>query len=414
MPTKPEAAGFKALFLLLALSASNSVRADSTWFDPHPQRLEAFVEGRDFNFNWESFIHRLSYRHLSDFPRPAEDGLYGTGGSTTGDELYVDINLQKTLYSDNKRYAVLVRMQQREDFDGRFERQLLGVSRKFSNNVDVSLLADVAGDKGRISFQYELNWRPSEEQLLRVALVETDRLYNPKSNSNNSYRNEPITAFVHYRQSMAKTGLLEFAVNYSPSAGYEEISAGRLIRSEQLRLMADVQMPLTAHWQTGLRIELEQTDRNITSLADAALFDENFRRRMQRYTWSARNADMRYSPEFGVRYFRLSERGWFGNSLASVGNHQRREFLAYLGGIVRERERSYWQPTVYAGNIDFDRSFVQRPLDNRQRENVGAKLALPWRYVVHQQSGAILSLNATVRLHRLAFGGANVQLHWPF
>jgi hypothetical protein len=413
MPTRPDT-GFCAVFLLLAVIANNSVQADSTWFDPHPQRLDAFVEGRSFTYNWESFIHRLSYRHLSNFPLPAEDGLYGTGGSTTGDELYLDINLQKTLYTDNERYGVVVRMQQREDFDGRFERQLLGVSRRFNNNWNVILLADVAGDKGRISFQYEVSWRPHDDQLLRVALIETDRFYNPKSNSNNRYLKEPITAFLHYRQSIADTGLLEFAINYSPQASYAEQSAGQLIRSEQLRLMANMQMPLNASWQSGLRIELEQTDRSIASLAGAALFDENFRRRMQRYTWSAHNSTMRFSPEFGLQYFRLSERGWFGNNLAASGDNQRREFLAYLGGIVRERERSYWQPTLYVGNIDFDNSFVQRPLDNRQREDIAAKLALPWRYVVHQQSGAILSINTTFRLHTLAFGGANVQLHWPF
>lgn len=422
MPAKPETSRFNVILLLLAGIASNSVQADSTWIDPHPQRLDAFVDGRDFIYNWESFIHRLSYRHLSDLPLPAEDGLYGTGGSTTGDELYLDINLQKTLYTDNGRYGVVVRMQQREDFDGRFERQLLGVSRSFSNNINLTLLTDVAGDKGQIGFQYELDWRPHDEQFLRIVLVDTNRLYNPKSNSNNRYRKEPITAFVHYRQAIADTGLLEFAINYSPQASYEasyeagseDSSAGQLIKSEQLRLMANVQMPLTAYWQTGLRIELEQTDRSIDSLAGAVhFFDEDFRRRMQRYTWSAHNSEMRFSPEFGLQYFRLSERGWFGNNLASSGDHQRRESVAYLGGQVRKRERSYWQPTLYIGNIDFDSSFVQRPLDNRQTEKIAAKLALPWRYVVHQQSGAVLSLNATMRLHRLAFGGANIQLHWP-
>ncbi len=404
---------FRAILLLLAGFAGNSVPADSTWIDPHPQRLDAFVDGRDFIYNWESFLHRLSYRHLSAVPLPAEDGLYGTGGSTTGDELYMDINLQMTLYTDNEHYGVQVRMQQREDFDGRFERQLLGFTRRFSNNLDLTLLADVEGDKGRIGFQYELGWRPSEGQLLRMALIQSDSLYNAKSNSSNHYRKEPTTAFLQYRQLVAGTGQFELAANYSPQASYEQRSAGQLFQSEQLRLMTDIQIPVTAHWQMGLRVELEKTDRTISSLLDVTPSDKDFHRRMQRYTWTAHNPSLRFSPEFGLHYFRLSERGWFGNNLASSGNHQRREFMVYLSGLVRKRERSYWQPTLYIGHIDLDSSFVQRPFDNRQREEVAAKLALPWRYIIHQQSGAILSLNPTFRLHRLAFGGANVQLHWP-
>lgn len=55
-------------------------------------------------------------------PAPGEDGLSGTGGSITGDELYLETNLQKTLYFDNDRYGIIARVQRREDFDGRFDR----------------------------------------------------------------------------------------------------------------------------------------------------------------------------------------------------------------------------------------------------------------------------------------------------
>jgi len=57
---------------------------------------------------------------------------------------------------------------------------------------------------------------------------------------------------------------------------------------------------------------------------------------------------------------------------------------------------------------------LQRPADNRRDEDWQARLTLPWRYVVHQQSGAVLTLNPTLNLDSLKFGGGNIQLHWPF
>lgn len=66
------------------------------------------------------------------------------------------------------------------------------------------------------------------------------------------------------------------------------------------------------------------------------------------------------------------------------------------------------------GDIDVDRVLWQRPADNHRDDDVLARLTLPWRYVVHQQSGATLTLNPTLNLDSLKFGGGNIQLHWPF
>lgn len=401
--------GGSALVLLLA-SAAN---AESPWWDPHPQRLDGFVEGREFLYNSSSFINRFSYRQLSDSPAPGEDGLSGTGGSITGDELYLETNLQKTLYFDNDRYGIVARVQRREDFDGRFDRQLLGVVRRFGDDWRATFSADVSGDKGEVDFQYEATWQPDENRTLRLTVIQVDRLYNNKGNSDNKYERTPVTLFAHYRQRLSSGLAVGLAVNYSPHAQYEDRANALYIRGDQLRVAGALSVNVAPSWRSELSVRLENTEREFRALTAGGTGHENFGRRMRSITLSVRSDA---SAEFhaGVRHFVLDEQGWFGQNLASSGFHQRNETLLFAGMTVARRASSWWQPTLTIGDIDVDRVLWQRPADNRRDDEVLARLTLPWRYVVHQQGGAILTLNPTLNLDSVKFGGGNIQLHWPF
>ncbi len=412
-------AGKPALFLIvgttmLTLLLPVGVAAESPWRDPHPQRLDGFVEGREFLYNSSSFINRFSYRQLSDMPAPGDDGLSGTGGSVTGDELYLETNLQKTLYFDDDRYGIVARVQRREDFDGRFDRQLLGVVRRFGDSWRAMFSADVSGDKGEVDFQYELTWQPDNDRRLRLALIQVDRLYNNKGNSDNKYERTPVTLFAHYQQRL-KSGLgVDLAVNYSPHAQYEDRSNALYVRGDQLRVAGALSADVSPSWRSGLSFRLENTGREFRALmADSGAGREDFDRRLRSVTLSVRSDA---STEFhaGLRHFVLEEQGWFGQNLASTGFNRHSETLLFAGMTVARRATSWWEPTLTIGGIDVDRVLQQRPADNRRDEDVLARLTLPWRYVVHQQSGAILTLNPTLNLDSLKFGGGNIQLHWPF
>lgn len=398
---------------IIFLTLPALLNAESTWRDPHPQRLDGFVEGREFLYNSSSFINRFSYRQLSAQPAPGEDGLSGTGGSITGDELYFEGNLQKTFHFDNNRYSVVGRMQRREDFDGRFDRQLLGIQRRFGENWQAAFVADVSGDKGLVDLQYEANWRPDEQQTLRLALIQVDRLYNNKGNSTNKYERTPTTLFAHYRFAPETGWGGDLAVNYSPRAQYEDSDNGLDIRGDQLRLAGSLDIPVGAALRSEFSFKLEQTDRNYQGLA-AALGAGNgdFSRRMHSVSWRLISRSPR-QLHGGVQHFSLDEEGWFGENLATTGFHKRDETVLFAGMTVNRRESSWWEPTLYVGQIDFEREFAQRPLDNRDREEWRVRLTLPWRYVVNSEVGAILTLNPTFRLDSFSFGGGNVQLHWP-
>ncbi|WP_339858638.1 hypothetical protein [Pseudohongiella acticola] len=398
----------------MALLMSFNVLAQTAWRDPHPQRLDGFVEGREFLYNSSSFINRFSYRQLSQVPAPGEDGLSGTGGSITGDELYLETSLQKTLFFDNDTVGVIARVQRREDFDGRFDRQLLGVVRKFGDHWQGILSADVSGDKGEIDFYYEAAWQPDSSQRLRLALVQVDRLYNNKGNSDNKYERTPVTLFAHYQYQSDRYLGFDLAVNYSPHAQYEDRDTSLYIRGDQLRVAGSLTLGVSRHWRSQWSFKLENSNRDFRALAPAASAGRDaFTRRMRSATF-ALTSDVAAEYHAGVRYLTLDEQGWFGQNLASSGFHRRDELMLFAGLTVWRRDASWWQPTLTVGDIEVDRELWQRPADNRQDDEWQARLSLPWRYVVNQESGAILTLNPTLDLDAMKFGGGNIQLHWPF
>ena len=401
-------------YAVVVLLSSTSALAESPWRDPHPQRLDGFVEGREFLYDSSSFINRFSYRQLSDSPAPGEDGLSGTGGSVTGDQLYLVINLQKTLYFDDDRYGIVARAQRREDFDGRFDRQLIGVQRRFGDDWRAALVADVSGDKGEVDFQYEATWQRDDTQKLRLALVQVDRLYNNKSNSDNKYERTPVTLFAHYQQQIGSRMSADLAVNYSPRAQYEDRENALYIRGDQLRIAASLAFALPGEWHSELSFKLENTDREYRSLVPAeSAGPDAFSRRMRSVTWEVMSeATAQYHG--GLHYFMMDEQGWMGQNLATSGFHRRDESLLFAGLTLARRASSWWQPTLYIGKIDVDRVMWQRPDDNHRADEWQARLTLPWRYVVQRQSGAVLTLNPTLNLDSLKFGGGNIQLHWPF
>lgn len=386
-------------------------QAETAWFDPHPMRLEAITEGRLFTYNSESFLHRFSYRNLSSDVKPGADGLWGTGGSITGDQLYVEINAQKTLRFDNERYAIVTRTQRREDYDGRFDRQMVGISRRFGDSWEGTFIADITGDKGLVDFQLESTWQPDDRRQLRLAMMQPDRLYNNKSDSGNKYQKSPTTVFAHYSHQGKEYSGFEAAINFTPRARYEDRSALYVVDAEQLRVAGDLTLPLTGQWYGNARLEVENSRRDFSG---RGVPGNDFSRNSRHMALALMAPDRPWSPSAGLRYFELDESGWFGEGLAASGHNTRRELGAFAGIRWRSGESHWVEPGILLMHVDLDRRLMGSPERDRNTRDVVGKVIVPWRYVIHQQSGAVVSINPTFRLHRFAFGGGNIQLHWPF
>lgn len=402
-------------------------QTDSSWTDVHPMRTEAFTEGRTVTHNDERFLHNFSYRNLSQHPRPGEDGLWGTGGSITGDQLYLEINGQYTHALDNGRYAVVFRSQRGEDFDGRFDRTMVGVSRRFGEHWSGLFIADITADKGLVDFQLEATWRPHDGQFLRLAAVQTDRLYNNKGDNNrgssigNKFAQTPTTWFVNYRHPLIGTGHFETAINYTPTTVYHDRRAGYTVEADQLRLMSELKVPLISQWYGSARIELEHSARDFLQLPSRYVVEEigtqvpgdDFNRNSHHVTLTVSAPEKTGSPLAGLRYFKLDEHGWFGTGLATGGSNVRREVGGYAGITIHTGDNHWLTPTLFVQNVKLDRHFLQLPESDRQSSRFVGKISLPWRWIVNRDNGAVLSLNPTFKIHRLAYGGGNVQLHWP-
>lgn len=403
----------RSFIAIATLSALISIPAQGDiWTEPSPWRREALIEGRDFTYGNEAFLQRFSYRHLGQKPLAGEDGVRGTAGSVSSDELFVDIALQKHLYFDDDRHNIFVRMQRFEDFDGRFDQQIVGIGRRIGSSWHLALAGDVTADKAEANIQLEARWQPGSDQLLRLAYIRPDHFFNDKGNKGNYLRN-PQTVFLHYRHQPTQGWHHEVAVNYSPEARLDDNRNQLLASGDQLRAMVAASVPV-GEARVGARYKMEKTDRDFVWQQSPAPGADSFQRRMYAATLFAKLPQQRFTPEIGVRHFRFEESGWFGTETGSTGKIRRSEPLLYTTATVHLSERQQWQPTIYVSRINHLRQLDQQPASNRDEEEWVGKLALPWRYTVDQGSGAVLTINPTVRLHRAAFGGGNIQLHWPF
>lgn len=398
-------------WLLLSFWLTAADVAADVWTEPNPWRREALLEGRDFNYSREAFLHRESYRHRSAAPATDADGVRGTAGSVTGDELYTDIHLQKTFWADNERLGFFVRMQRFEDFDGYFDRQIVGVTARLGSAWQVALAGDVKGSKAETDVQLEARWQPDGDRLLRLVYVAPEPFFNDKDGAG-EYDTRPQTAFVHYRHRFGAGAFAELALNHAPRAGFETEDGGLRARGRQTRVLARGEVPLGAQ-RIGARLELEAARRHFEWSESPAPGADDFRRDMAAATIYAVFDETRFRPEIGVRRFSLKEDGWFGSGISSTGRVRRDEWIGYAGVLLRAGDRQQWEPTIYVDRHDVDRRFPDAIERNSQRDGWAAKLALPWRYLLDEASGARLTVNVTFRLHTADFGGGNVQLHWP-
>lgn len=119
----------------------------------------------------------------------------------------------------------------------------------------------------------------------------------------------------------------------------------------------------------------------------------------------------RLQPGIGIHYFYLRERGYTGRNLDETADVRRREptlsghFSLPLSQAVNLR------PSVFLSAPDIDQSYSESDDDNHR--GFTGKLALPFEILISQQDNATLTLAPTFYLHKAAFGGGNLQLHWP-
>ena len=114
----------------------------------------------------------------------------------------------------------------------------------------------------------------------------------------------------------------------------------------------------------------------------------------------------------GVRYFDLHERDDQPNLPASYLVTERREWIAHVGvdlGFLHERVR--FRPTLYVDLVDNDEFNPTGVTPPDRDSGYIAKINLPLEVAFER---GYLTINPTLRLDRIEFGGGGVQLQVRF
>ncbi|MCK5873260.1 MAG: hypothetical protein KAG82_01080 [Alcanivoracaceae bacterium] len=393
---------------MVVLGSAASASAD-IWSDPHPFRREALIEGRDFEYDSRSFLNRLSYRPLFTVPAGG-DGIFGSAGSVTSTELYLDVAVQQTLRFDDQRHSVRLNYRRSEDYDGYFDQQRFGYGMDVAD-LRLAVSGDVRGDKAETDVYFEADWMPSEDAFWRVNLILPDAYLNQKGESEAEYLTSARSWFVEWRQQWL-AWQWRVAINTTPTIRLFDSVVDQAAQAEQHRGMLELSVGEKWHWQ--LRAEGERADRQFVIDPDGLAEEKAFRRRMHAVTTSVQATQWQLTPTFGVYYLRLEEDGWTGLARSLTVADRYEESYAFVALNHSLTQRWQWQPAVYVGLTQQHRSAEEDPDRNSRTDRFQGKLSLPFSYLAKAETGAYLSLSPSFYLHRAAFGGGNLQLHWPF
>lgn len=405
-------AQYSWLALPLLCSAA-LVEAANSWHGPEPFRLERF-DGRQFDYNLESFLQRLSFTEQpisSGVPLWQQNGWYGTGGSSRGKEFYVHSLLQQKVRFDAPLFAGF-RHKRSEDLDGWYDRALFGVGYQASTNWDLGVWGDVSGAKEEMDLQFEANRYFDDGSYLTAAVVLTDVFYNSKTYSDNRYERNPLTLYLAGAKQFVDQQLSAF-ININLPTEFNDATLGQLLQDEQYSAGISWQRSFQGERQLSVQGQgLYGKRRADSPLADSDA-DWQLTRRFAQLNLEWQQPLQQRPTALGLQLNRLTEYdSRFANATQSA--ESRREAFAYLRQDRSLNDNWRWRPTLYVG-YGAARSELRTNSDEPLKDNGWlAKISPNLLWQLSQSSGAYLLINPTVKLHNLQFGGGNIQVFVPF
>lgn len=402
-------------FVLSLAVFSTTLHSTTGWSGPEPFRLER-LDGRQFDYNLESFLQRLSFteKPIHDMsPLWQQNGWYGTGGSSRGKEFYVDSLLQQKLQFEAPVFAGF-RHKRSEDLDGRYDRTLFGVGYQADNAWDLGVWADVSGAKEDMDLQFEANRHFSNGSWLSAAVVLADVTYNSKTYGDNRYQRSPVTLYAAAGQQYQQQQLSGF-INLNLQTRYQEAAAEQLFSDEQYSAGLNWQSRLSINTELAVQAQGLYGRRSMQQL-QLGLHESDWlmRRRFQQLNVELRQANSGLRPlTYGLQANRLQEL----DSRFAAGQRaaeNRRELFSYIATEHALQGNWLAKPVFYVGYASARSEFRQQG-DEPLRDNGWlAKISPNFIWQLSAQTGAYVVINPTVKLHNLQFGGGNVQVFMPF
>lgn len=397
-------------FCLFALATSPWPVAASSAHIAQPWRAEAVVQGRDEPYDTERFLHELSYRHRQTVPSATDNGIRGTAGSVSSDRLYFDFRYRQDFGFRDQRNGFLLDIQRGEDLDGAYQRQLVGFRQTFRQDTEFWIQGDVFSDKAQADVYFSARHHLNERHWLQASWILPDYYFNDKTDTADRFDTQPQTFFLQWhQQGDAAAEGTTVSVNITPESRF--ISRQEALTVESHSLQAALTHGLKAgDWLWRVHIEGERSRRSYLLHGDTGDRPADFERDHLQIRGSVTLSSHPLSPSAGLAYRHLDERGFFGRELEH-GYVERREPTLFGEISVPLSARTTVSPGLYLSAPDIRQSFEQDQ-DLRHTGFIG-KLALPFEFQLSATEQAVLTLNPTIYLHKAAFGGGNLQLHWP-
>ena len=373
-----------------------------------PWRAQAVVQGRDEPYDTERFLHELTYDHHSGTPSALENGIRGTGGSVSSDELYYDFRFRQDLGFRNGRTGFLLDIQRSEDLDGTYERQLVGFRQNLGESTELWLQGDVFPDKAQSDIYFSARHNLSEDSWLHASWILPDTYFNEKTSTSDEFKDQPWTAFVQWHQQAGPAQSTTVSINWSPESAFISRQESLTVTSDQLQAALS-QSYSTGGWLFRLHVEGERSRRQYHLQGPDEGGRTEFTRDYLKATASGRLDTHRLKPVLGLAYIHLDEQGFFGRVQDESGKVRRREPVLFGEIALRTSAGTTISPAVYLSHPDIRQSFED---SHKRFRGFTGKLALPVQFRLSDREPATLTLNPTFYLHEAAFGGGNVQLHW--
>lgn len=379
---------------------------------PQPWRQDAVVLGADATPNEERYLHELSYGHSQPVPSLIDNGIRGTGGSVGSRRLYLDFRFRQDYGFNQDRQGFLLDIQRSEDFDGPYERQLIGFRHQLTGATEVWLQGDVFADKSRSDVYLSGRHIFDNGAWLHGSWILPDLYFNEKTRSDDAFVDPAHSYFLQWHQPAGQgqdqQSGTTVSVTYSPPSTFDSRSEGLVVENKTLRGALSHYHRL-GHWRLQMTLSGELTRRHyqLDEFADGI----PTRRDHAEVGAEAVYDHHRLQPGFGLHYFYLEEQGYTGRNLDEIRDLRRREPTVSGHFSVALAPTVTLTPTVYLSAPDIDQSYSES--DDENFRGFTGKLALPFEILLSREENAILTLTPTVYLHRAAFGGGNLQLHWP-
>lgn len=376
---------------------------------PQPWRQDAVVLGAEEAADVERYLHELSFGHNQPAPSAMGNGIRGTGGSVGSQRLYLDFRFRQDFGFNQDRQGFLLDIQRSEDFDGSYDRQLVGFRHQLTDATEVWLQGDVFADKSRSDVYLSGRHTLDNESWFHGSWILPDLYFNDKTRSDDAFVDPAQSFFLQWhRPARQQQSGTTASVTYSPPSTFNSRGEGLVVESETVRGALSHQHRRD-HWQLRMALSGEHTRRRyeLDELADSL----PTRRDHIRIEAEAVYGNHRLRPGIGLHYFYLREQGYTGRNLDEIADIHRKEPI--LSGRFRLplAQAVTLRPAVYLSAANINQSYSESDDDNHR--GFTGKLALPFEILLSQQDNAVLTLAPTFYLHKAAFGGGNLQLHWP-